>query len=149
VTIGKIDDNTFVWTFKDSNLTRAQTATLSSGYAVANRLQTMLELFTADSSPAVEVQIDAPGFPSVLLKAADVRNHIQTIRDTLNHVIEAWPEQECSHHKAPKKEANYDPPRIDRRYSAAHYNTADDDLPPLVPLSSYETPRRGTHLYFD
>jgi hypothetical protein len=145
VTISKVNDNKFVWTFKDSNLTREQTSTLSSGYAVANRLQTMLELFTADSEPALEVQIDAPGFPTVLLKAADVRNNIHIIRDTLNHVLEAWPQNaECK-----AREVDYDPPRIDRRWNEALYHTADDDLPPLVPASSYETPRRGTHLYFD
>lgn len=142
MTISKVSDDKFEWSFKDSNLKRAQTATLSSGYAVVNRLQTMLELFTADSAPAVEVQVDAPGFPTVLLKAADVRNNIHIIRDTLNHVLEAWPQ--CA-----KREIDYDPPRIDRRYNETHFHTAHDDLPPLVPVSSYETPRRGTHLYFD
>ena len=165
LTINKIDDNTFQWTFKDSSDSKNHSLTLSHGYNVTDRVQTLLEMFAADSSPAAEMQVDVPGFPTVLFKASQVYQNISLVRESLNHVLIAWPEREatinCSHwaQESPEywPEARQDAERAARRERRwkreggrlRTNSTYDDDLPPLIPVSSYETPRRGTHLYFD
>jgi hypothetical protein len=122
LTIKKVDDG-FLWSFRDSHEKHAQTTVLSQPYAVVERVQTMLSLFAVDSAPAKEVQVDTPGFPTVLFKASEVSANIGLVRNALYQVLDAWPEwdRHCSRH------------------------TSHDDMPPLVPAPT----RRNTHLYFD
>ena len=140
LTIKKVDDG-FLWQFRDSNENHLQTLTLSQPYNVVDRVQTMLDLFAVDSAPAKEVQIDTPGFPTVLFKASEVSANIGLVRNALYQVLDAWPEWDLS--RSSHKECR----RSERiRSSGLQTPMAYDDMPPLVPASS---PRRGTHLYFD
>jgi hypothetical protein len=148
LTINKLDNTSFQWIFKDSNDAKTHTLSLSPAYAVSDRLYTMLKLFAADSSPAAELQVDAPGFPTVLFKASQISENISLICESVNHVLDAWPmsyvrDSDC----CPKAtDATYETPRWTRKDGRLH--AVDSDLPPLTPIS-YETPARGKHLFFD
>jgi hypothetical protein len=162
LTINKLDNTSFQWIFKDSNDAKTHTLSLSPAYAVSDRLYTMLKLFAADSSPAAELQVDAPGFPTVLFKASQISENISLICESVNHVLDAWPmsyvrDSDCcpkatdhTHCDATvngtRCDATYETPRWTRKDGRLH--AVDSDLPPLTPIS-YETPARGKHLFFD
>jgi hypothetical protein len=174
--ITKLSANSFQWSFADADQHMKQTLVLSPAYNVTERLQTLLELYAADSAPATEMQVDVPGFPTVLFKAADVGKNISLIRESLAHVLYSWPEYDFPTNYNLNPAARCDPPRCDATCDAEpQYDTAcdaqepprcerrwmrtegrlransnADELPDLIP--SYETPRpprRGKHLFFD
>jgi hypothetical protein len=168
--ITKLSANTFQWSFADANQCMKQKLVLSPAYNVTERLQTMLELYAADSAPATELQVEVPGLPTVLFKAAEVGKNISLIRESLAQVLNSWPEYDCHTKYNFNPEARCDPPRCDteppqcdaacdvpepprcerrwrRTEGRLRANSKTDELPDLIP--TYETPRRGKHLYFD
>ena len=126
--ITKLDRNAFQWSFKDSNETGSHNLTLQPAYSVNERLEVLLKMVMADAQPPTEIQVDAPGFPSILIKAANLQNNISLIHETLEHVMYLWPEHVC------------------RKLPTPTYEEEDEfaDMPPLIPVRN-----QGTHTFFN
>ena len=126
--ITKVDQNVYSWWFRDSNDTRAHVITLQPAYTVNERLDTLLKMVVADTQPPKEIQVDVPGFPSVLINSADLSDHIPLIHECLSQAMSAWADLS-----------------IKPRLRAPSYEDDFADMPPLIPVSE----KHGTHLFFD
>lgn len=126
--ITPIDRNVFEWSFKDSNENGSHNLTLQPAYNVSERLDVLLKMVSADAQPPKEIQLDAPGFPSILIKAADLQNNASLIHEALEHVMYMWPEHHCRKHRPlPIYE--------------------EDDYADMPPLTSSR--KQGTHTFYN
>ena len=130
-------DGTYEWNFADSTLTSRHIVVLTKSYDVYDRLQNLLEMVSLDRQAPPDVQVDAPGYPSVLIPTCDLAKYSRVIVESLHLTMKAWPSRDgCLH-------------------SGTH-----DDMPALVPISSNKrhctSTRRSeriasqaTHQFFD
>ena len=112
-------DGTFQWKYQDNTLKAPHTATLATAYDLYDRAEALLDMVVADKEPPTEIQVDAPGFPSIIIKHSELRYETPTILSVLRLTAKAWPTTEV----------------IVKKKVAAVRDTTYDDMPPLVPMS--------------
>ena len=155
LTIRKNGDDSFEWSFQDSNQVTKHTIRFEQSYRLYERFESLLRMTIADAQPPAEVQFDIPAYPTVLIKHGELNYNLPMLLETASMTFNGWPE--CDD-KTPIKT---------RRHSAKGlYNDMPgllpmsdeetyDDLPDLIPVARTNAKRRwsevnhtGRHLYF-
>jgi hypothetical protein len=124
----------FSWTFTTPDSSKKEVATFGIKEAVEARLDTLLELVFLDSDPFEAVQLDAPGFPSVLFRTRKLDRVRGAILRAFRQVAANWPT-----YSLPPA-----PPRRERRVSLASTESYSS-MPALISTSN----GYNRHWYFD
>jgi hypothetical protein len=126
----------FSWTFDSPDSTKKEVATFGIKEAVEARLDTLLELIYLDSDPFQAVQLDAPGFPSVLFRTRKLARVRGAILRAFRQIAANWPT-----YSAPPPPP---PARQERRVSLASTESYSS-MPELVSTTN----GYNRHWYFD
>lgn len=81
----------FIWSYCETDRTKAQYMELEDGAAVLGSLERMFHLLSWDKDPYENIQVVAPGFPMVMLEVADMSEWWPTLRPFLAGIFENWP----------------------------------------------------------
>lgn len=87
----KRESDRYLWSYCETNRAKKQEMTMWDAEGVLRNLQRMLHLLSWDEEPYQFIQVVAPGYPMVLLKAADIKDSWPTLREFLEGVFENWP----------------------------------------------------------
>jgi hypothetical protein len=87
----KQEDDGYLWSYREVNRSRRQEMSLRDAGVVLGNLQRMFHMMSWDEDPYDLIQVIIPGYPMVMLKAADMKESWPTLREFLEGVFENWP----------------------------------------------------------
>ncbi len=87
----KREGDGYLWSYCEKNRKKRQEMSLRSASSVLGNLQRMFHLLSWDEDPYDLVQVIAPGYPMVMLKADTMRDSWPTLREFLEGIFENWP----------------------------------------------------------
>jgi len=142
--IGDIDDNskdsvlkiqpstndTFDWIFRESGDAKAYKTVLMRN-SVNARIENLLRLVDYDAEPPTHVQIDAPGYPQIIVTYDDLGRVRELITDAVDFAMGAWP---MTSGPCVQSEEFEDMPPLEEDDESTIPET--DSMPPLVDTDS-------------
>ena len=117
------DDNTYEIELTQNSINNTVYTTLRQN-DLENYLDNFLQAVSLDEDRPVDIQIDVPSFPSVLIKSDNIMNYTSLLFDQISSIQDEWP-MEISTSKAKKLAAaakEQSQRRFDNPY-ATRYNT--------------------------
>jgi hypothetical protein len=81
----------YFWAYSEANRKDVQYMEFQDGAAILGALERMFHILSWDEDPYESIQVTAPGYPMVLLKAKDIGRSWATLRPFLEGVFENWP----------------------------------------------------------
>jgi hypothetical protein len=136
-------NDTFEWVYREHDQKVKHRTTLMRN-SVNARLETLFKLVTYDCEPPLQVQIDVPGFPQVLIPFDDLDVVKGFIQDSLDMTMGAWPtrdySEDCCECEEDGDEDNDMPPLEAHAPTLDQESTIDESesMPPLVNADGQE-----------
>jgi hypothetical protein len=134
-------NDTYEWIYREHDQKVVHRTTLMRN-SVNARIETLFKLVSYDCEPPLQVQVDVPGFPQVLIPFDDLDVVRTFIQDALDMTMGAWPvrewpKQECSscgdHIDEETEEVDEIPP-LDKESAIDE----SDSMPPLIDVNGQE-----------